>query len=282
MKKFTFLMTLLIVLTINANTQIPNPGFENWYNSANGFDPVGWITSNATPFVSVERATPGYQGNFAVKVKTWMAGIIVAPGTCQSDAFYYTSRPESLSGFVKCTIVPGDSASIVITVTQGGINGVGVGAARKVFNSSISSYTAFNLPIYYDSSAATDTIYIDIIAGRQATPSLGTEIIVDELSLSSATGIDNAKAPLSDQVGQNYPNPAKEFTIIPLNLANAGNINIKIFDLFGREIKTVFNEAVTSGDHQLKFSVAELPGGIYFCTIKGDNFTGTRKFTVSK
>ena len=279
--KLITLSAFIFVLVSFAHAQIPNPGFENWYNSPNGFDPVGWGTSNANPFVSVMQATPGYQGNYAVKVKTWETGIFVVPGTCQSDAFNFSSRPTTLSGFVKCTVIPGDSVSITITVTNGGIAGTAVGAARKVFSASIPAFTSFDLPIDYGSSSATDTIYIDIIAGSLQ-PSLGTEIIVDALSLTPATGIGKIKDPFLAMIGQNYPNPVKDHTVIPVNLMNTGNINIKLFDLLGRELRTVFNEAMTAGEHQVRISVADLPDGIYFYTVQGDNFTVTRKFTVSK
>lgn len=51
--------------------------------------------------------------------------------------------------------------------------------------------------------------------------------------------------------------------------------------MFGREIKTIFNESLPTGEHQIKFSVADLPNGIYYYAVYGDNFTGTRKFIVS-
>ncbi len=283
MKNRIVAIVFIFGLVSLVNAQIPNPGFENWYTSANGYDPVGWMTSNASPFVSVEQATPGYQGNYAVKVKTWQAGPVVAVGSCQSNAFYYSSRPSALTGYVKCTIMPGDTVSIVITVTLGGVAGVGVGQATKFYASGVSSFTAFNLPVYYGSSSATDTIYIDIFAGSYLkTPTIGTEIIVDELSLTPATAIDNTKVTCSGLTGQNYPNPSKEFTIIPLTLTSPDNIYLKIYDTFGREIKTIFNEAMPAGENQLRFSVADFGDGMYYYVVYGNNFKGSGKFAVSK
>ena len=277
----------LIILFISGvvsiiNAQIPNPGFENWYNGPNGYDPVGWITSNATPFVSVEPTTPGHQGTYAVEVKAWQAGVTVANGVCQSNPFWFSSRPTALSGFVKCSVMPNDSVSIVITVTNGGISGQAVGAARLVYTSEISTFTAFSLPIHYGSSSATDTIYIDIFAGSGFSPVVGTEIIVDDLSLSPATGIGQTTEPAAGSIGQSYPNPSQGFMTIPLNLASGGNINIAIFDITGKEIKTVLNEFLPAGEQKINVSVAGLADGVYYYTIQGDNFTGTKKFTIRK
>jgi hypothetical protein len=257
MKKITFILIVLFATAINTNAQIPNPGFENWYTSSNGFDPVGWITSNASPFVSVEQATPAYLGSFAVKVKTWQAGIMIVGGACQSNGFSFSSRPTALTGYVKCTIMPGDTASIAVTATLGGVNGVGVGAARKFYTSSVSSFTAFNLPIDYVSGSATDTIYIDIIAGKANTPLLGTEIIVDELSLTPATGINTLSS--ENKIDFQFNNETNNLTIIGENLKM-----LEIFDLTG---KCVFKSGLYSTIDKIEFNINMLTNGLYLVKI---------------
>jgi hypothetical protein len=281
-KRFTMIAFIFSLITIT-NAQIPNPGFENWQTTSNGLEPVGWITTNVdSNLVSVLQATPSYQGNYAVKVKVWMISVVSVSGVCQSNAFHYSSHPVALNGYVKCNIMPGDSASIVITVMSALNDTVVVGAARQLYTSSITSYMPFTLPVYYGLADPSDTIYININAGRMGTPQYGTEIIVDDLSLTPALGTNDMNELPSVVIGQNFPNPAGELTIIPLKLHSPGNINVKIFDLLGREIRTIFNETINAGEHQIEFSVADLPHGIYYYTIQGDDFTGTRKFVVSR
>jgi hypothetical protein len=279
-KRFTLLACIIGLFTI-ANAQIPNSGFENWYTSASGYDPVDWVTSNASPWVSVTQATPAYAGNYSLSVAVWQIMGANVSGVCQSNGFYFSSRPYALNGWVKCTVMPGDSVSVVVTATSGGVDSVAIGAARRIYTSDITSFTYFTLPIYYPTADPSDTVYIDVTAGRMGTPIYGTEIIVDELSLTPALGIGE-NDPYSNVVGQNYPNPATDVTFIPLNLKSADNISAKVFDMTGREVENLLNTSMLSGSQQIELSVIDLPNGVYYYTLQGNNFTATRKFIVSK
>ena len=73
-------------------------------------------------------------------------------------------------------------------------------------------------------------------------------------------------------VFQNYPNPAKDQTIITLYLPEKGEINLIISDLMGRKV-TSLEKKLSSGYHSFKF----IPGAdkVYFCTAiwKGNNYS---------
>ena len=81
---------------------------------------------------------------------------------------------------------------------------------------------------------------------------------------------------------QNYPNPFNPTTEINYNLAKSGNITLKVYNILGSEVATLVNGFVEAGKHTVKFDATDFTSGIYFYTIKADNFTATRKMILMK
>lgn len=86
---------------------------------------------------------------------------------------------------------------------------------------------------------------------------------------------------------QNFPNPFNSTTIIKFILQKPGFVNLKIYDLLGREIATLINEKLKAGEHQIPFSVPchsnnQLPSGIYFYRLQTEDFSQTKKSVIIK
>lgn len=83
-------------------------------------------------------------------------------------------------------------------------------------------------------------------------------------------------------VSQNYPNPSSTTTHLDIVLPEADKINIQIFDLMGRLVKTVVNEYLNSGKHTLEINTAAFVPGIYFYKVSSDSgqYNATKKFIV--
>jgi len=89
---------------------------------------------------------------------------------------------------------------------------------------------------------------------------------------------------------QNYPNPFNPNTIINYELGIKSFVNIKVFDINGKEIKTLVNQTKDAGKYEIKFSATEgglqLTSGVYFYRIEvvednsGKSFTGTKKMIL--
>jgi hypothetical protein len=80
----------------------------------------------------------------------------------------------------------------------------------------------------------------------------------------------------------NYPNPAKNNTVVTYGLTEASNVELKVFNVAGKEIM-VINEGVRSaGNYSLNLNTTSLPSGIYFYTLVTDKGNETRKMTVIK
>jgi endoglucanase len=66
---------------------------------------------------------------------------------------------------------------------------------------------------------------------------------------------------------QNYPNPFNPTTTISYTLPLVSNVQLKIFDVLGREVATLVDQIKKEGEYQTQFNAAALPSGVYFARI---------------
>jgi hypothetical protein len=81
---------------------------------------------------------------------------------------------------------------------------------------------------------------------------------------------------------QNYPNPFNPVTIIKFSVPERSHISINIYNLLGGEIKTLVNEVKQTGTYSVSFNAGSLPSGIYFYTLRGNNYSITKKLVLLK
>ena len=83
-------------------------------------------------------------------------------------------------------------------------------------------------------------------------------------------------------LSQNYPNPFNPVTTINYDLPNDEIVTIKIYDILGREMKTLVNEMKQAGYHNIIFNAADLASGAYFYRMTAGDYVGVKKFIVMK
>lgn len=81
---------------------------------------------------------------------------------------------------------------------------------------------------------------------------------------------------------QNYPNPFNPSTIIKYDLKISGFISIKIYDLLGREVKTLVNEEKQAGYYEAEFDASNLSSNVYLYRISINDFVKTIKMLMVK
>lgn len=102
---------------------------------------------------------------------------------------------------------------------------------------------------------------------------------------SALVGVLNTSSilPSAIDLKQNYPNPFNPETIISFTLDKPAKVNLKIYDMLGKEIKTLVNSVIASGEHRIKFDASDIPAGVYFYELKTDNgFSQTKKMILVK
>ena len=287
MKTLTTIIIALIVMSIDANAQIPNSNFEDWETDINGnLNPLLWETTNDAPSVSVEQYSPACSGDISMLVKPFDAGGFILAGISYTD-FAFNLRPTQITACIKATVMPGDVVLVMFSshrgdsdIEQDSIVAAGDSCTFKIFTST-NQFECFTMPLSYLSSELPDSATIMIIAGDFGNAQIGTEIIIDEISFTCETGINETVIPESAIVGKNYPNPAGRSTSIPLKLNKGSTVTLHLFDVLGKEVKTISYGFLNAGENTLTLLVNDLAAGIYQCKIVGDNFTVTTKIAVN-
>jgi len=99
------------------------------------------------------------------------------------------------------------------------------------------------------------------------------------------TGLDtkDENIPKKFALLQNYPNPFNPRTIINYELPIKSKVTLTIYDLSGREIKTLVKQSQNTGQHSVSFDASGLSSGIYFYRLATSPSTGSgRRFVQSR
>ena len=98
---------------------------------------------------------------------------------------------------------------------------------------------------------------------------------------------DGAWVPETYAVHQNYPNPFNPVTTLRYDLPEDGLVNITVYDMMGRAVKTLVNEHQTAGYRSTHWNATNdagspLSAGMYLYTIQAGDFRQTRKMVLLK
>ncbi len=93
-----------------------------------------------------------------------------------------------------------------------------------------------------------------------------------------------AQLPSNFSLSQNYPNPFNPSTTINYQISNSGYVELKIYDILGREVAVLVNEVQKAGSYSIKFNTVntQLAGGVYFYRLKCNGFSSTKKLLLLK
>jgi len=100
-------------------------------------------------------------------------------------------------------------------------------------------------------------------------------------NLISVTNSSN-NIPENYSLSQNYPNPFNPVTKINFAIPKQGFVSLKIYDMLGREVKTLVNEVRQAGYFSVDFNASEYASGVYFYRLETKNFTDVKKMMLIK
>jgi hypothetical protein len=82
---------------------------------------------------------------------------------------------------------------------------------------------------------------------------------------------------------QNYPNPFNPKTVISFGIPVATNVTLKVYDMSGQEVATLFNnEFLSEGLRRVEFDGSNLASGVYFYSIITNEFSDIKKMILVK
>ncbi|MFZ2323036.1 MAG: T9SS type A sorting domain-containing protein, partial [Ignavibacteriaceae bacterium] len=115
-------------------------------------------------------------------------------------------------------------------------------------------------------------------------------IYLDQLQIKKNGVTDVSKeteVPTNYNLSQNYPNPFNPSTIINYSLPKSSFVTIKIYDMLGREVKTLINSEQNSGTHNIQWNGdnnfgSKVSSGTYIYSIRTGDFYQAKKMILLK
>ncbi len=150
-------------------------------------------------------------------------------------------------------------------------NGTGSLANNKIDLNAIVNF--FIIPGYNGTATdkGTSTIFVDDITA-----------VIDSLST-----VSGSVMPKEFKLYQNYPNPFNPATTIQYDLPVGGDVRLTVYDISGREIKTLVNDRMASGYHTVRWdgrnrNGGKVASGVYIYRLETDNYVQSRKLLLIK
>ena len=102
-----------------------------------------------------------------------------------------------------------------------------------------------------------------------------------EASVVEVEPIDGSM-PNEFRLEQNYPNPFNPTTTIAYALQVKGKVKLSVYDLMGKEVAVLVDGIQSAGNHEVRFSGANLTSGVYFYKLQAAEQVITRKMMLLK
>ncbi|MDP8240270.1 MAG: T9SS type A sorting domain-containing protein, partial [Candidatus Hatepunaea meridiana] len=158
-------------------------------------------------------------------------------------------------------------------VLQDGYCGIAVWGDDPVTDEIDGALEDQDLEIQLIESGGRQPVVFEILSG---TPVYQTDSFC-VVKLSSVT-----EPPSEFEIVSIYPNPFNSTTRITYSLPMPAKVELKLFDLNGREVVVLINESKQSGIHTANLNAVELPSGLYLLRLNASEQTLTRKIMLIK
>ena len=88
--------------------------------------------------------------------------------------------------------------------------------------------------------------------------------------------------PISFSLGQNYPNPFNPSTTIEFTLPKSENVELKVYNILGKEVATLVSNKLNQGNHTYTFDGMNLASGIYYYQLVAGDYREIKKMILIK
>jgi Concanavalin A-like lectin/glucanases superfamily/Secretion system C-terminal sorting domain len=127
-----------------------------------------------------------------------------------------------------------------------------------------------------------DSTYVDSVSNWNGTP-MGTAGFDTASYCTTVTSVTSDPiVPKNYFLGQNYPNPFNPTTNIKFSIPKEGYVEIKLYNILGKEVATLVSNPYTAGNYIFSFNASFLPSGIYFYKLVTNDFTAIKKMMLIK
>jgi hypothetical protein len=289
------------VVTVNGQTPVPNGGFETWTSFGSYENPQFWDTPNqsialALPFGTkvVTKSTDRNSGSFSARLESKQLSLpsvvvpgVVTLGTLNIDIFAQTysisggvpisDKPTHLKGFYKYSPKGGDSCAIGIGMmhwTGTARDSVGLGIFST--HDTVNTWTPFITWINYVLPDQPDTFNILAISSADSTPTAGTVLYVDDISLDYSTGINSNDPAAGISI---YQDREEQQILVYFDFEKPQSTGIQLFNMTGQAVAGF--PAVTLKKDRRILNYRGFSPGVYVMEILHDGKKFCKKFILN-
>ncbi len=133
--------------------------------------------------------------------------------------------------------------------------------------------TGLAVGFLYADSGTINVVWEDSLDGHIQLFGIGQSVIVN---------VKNNQKIFTYHLFQNYPNPFNPTTAISYQLSAFSHVSLKVYDVLGREVKTLVDENQAAGGHIIEWNAKNYASGIYFYQIRAGEFVSTKKMLLIK
>jgi len=111
-----------------------------------------------------------------------------------------------------------------------------------------------------------------------------TQEILVVHSAGALTSVSDADAfvPVGIVLYQNYPNPFNPSTHIPFTVRGSGFVSLKVYDILGREVRTLVNDYLRSGNYEVTWDATGMSSGVYFFRLDAGGSSTTKRMLLAR
>jgi flagellar hook assembly protein FlgD len=107
------------------------------------------------------------------------------------------------------------------------------------------------------------------------------------LHAGSGLALENDFIPLKYILHQNYPNPFNPITTLQYDLPENGLVNVTVYDMLGRQVKTLINQTQEAGYKSVIWNATNdygkpVSAGVYLYQIQAGEYISTKKMVLLK
>jgi glycosyl hydrolase family 113/type IX secretion system substrate protein len=112
---------------------------------------------------------------------------------------------------------------------------------------------------------------------------LAEEVVRVHYNSLTALGSIADNVPGNFRLFQNHPNPFNPSSTISYSIENAGFVTLRVYDVLGREVKTLVDEFQYSGEYRFNFEATDLASGLYFYKLQmGTDYLQVKKMLLMR
>ena len=133
----------------------------------------------------------------------------------------------------------------------------------------------------YKTSGNHTTVVVVVPEGEELFTYAGEFEIMDIMVVNGSDEID-VITPAVFTLGAAYPNPFNPTTSITLNVSDAGNVNVSVFNLMGQVVSTLTGGYMNAGSYTLTWDASDQVSGMYLVRAETAGQMSTQKLLLIK